>query len=146
MIAISYQPGPTIAFNRTALSNLPLEDKKSYLNQQLSPQSRPMDLFPMTKASDPLPGNWSGNWYYDSAIDLFSLEPADMNPVSFDFADNLTNADSKKLFMDSFGTPTAISGLSMPTADDAVLPSSVRHITQLVPHTNVQTNLISGSR
>jgi hypothetical protein len=122
MIATSYQPVPTMAFNRTALSNLSLEDER-YLNQQLSPQSRPMELFPTTKASDPLPGNWS----YDSAIDLFSLNPADMNPVSFDFADSLTNADSKDLFMDPFGTPTAISGFSMPTAEDTVSLSSVWH-------------------
>ncbi|OKP10212.1 hypothetical protein PENSUB_4386 [Penicillium subrubescens] len=108
-----------MAFNRTALSNLSLEDER-YLNQQLSPQSRPMELFPTTKASDPLPGNWS----YDSAIDLFSLNPAEMDPVSFDFADSLTNADSKDLFMDSFGTPTAISGFSMPTAEDTVSLSS----------------------
>jgi hypothetical protein len=120
MIATSYQPGPTIAFNSTALSNLSLEDE-SYLNQQLSPQSRPMDLFPTTKASDPLRGNWS----YDVAIDLFSLNPADMDPISFDFPDNLTNADSKDLFMDPFGTPTAISGFGMPTVEDAVSPSSV---------------------
>ncbi|KAJ5378063.1 uncharacterized protein N7496_005472 [Penicillium cataractarum] len=107
-----------MAFNRTALSNLSLEDER-YLNQQLSPQSRPMELFPTTKASDPLPGNWS----YDSAIDLFSLNPADMDPVSFDFAD-MTSADSKDLFMDPFGTPTAISGFSMPTAEDTVSLSS----------------------
>ncbi|OOQ83612.1 hypothetical protein PEBR_35711 [Penicillium brasilianum] len=108
-----------MAFNRTALSNLSLEDER-YLNQQLSPQSRPMELFPTAKASDPLPGNWS----YDSAIDLFSLNPADMDPVSFDFADSLTSADSRDLFMDPFGTPTAIGGFSMPTADDTISLSS----------------------
>lgn len=120
MIATSTQSGPAMAFNRTALSNLSLEDER-YLNQQLSPQSRPMELFPPTKASDPLPGNWS----YDSAIDLFSMNPADMDPVSFDFADSLTSADSRDLFMDPFGTPTAIGGFSIPTADDTISLSSV---------------------
>lgn len=110
-----------MAFNGTGLSDLSLEDER-YLNQQLSPQSRPMELFPTTKTSDPLPDNWS----YDSAIDLFSLNPADMEPVSFDFGDSLTSPDSKDLFMDPFGTPTAISGFSMPTAEDAVSLSSVR--------------------
>ena len=110
-----------MTFNRTSLSNLSLEDER-YLNQQLSPQSRPMELFPTTKtqASDPLPGNWS----YDGGIDLFSLNPADMDPVSFDFADSLT-ADSKDLFLDPFGTANAISGFSMTTAEDTVSLSSV---------------------
>ncbi|KAJ5715456.1 uncharacterized protein N7483_012637 [Penicillium malachiteum] len=90
-----------------------------YLNQQLSPHSRPLDMF-STKASDPLPGNWN----YDSAIDLFSLTPVDMDPVSFDFADSLTSADTKDFFMDPFGTPSAINGFVMPTAEDAVSPSS----------------------
>lgn len=79
-----------------------------------------MELFPTTMASDPRPGNWS----YDSAIDLFSLNPADLDPVSFDFTD-MTSADSKDLFMDPFGTPTAISGFSMPTSEDTVSLCSV---------------------
>ncbi|KAJ5152690.1 uncharacterized protein N7482_009168 [Penicillium canariense] len=80
-----------------------------------------MDLFsPVTKDSDSLPGNWS----YDSAIDLFSLDPAGMDPNSFEFADSLTSANSKDLFMDPFGTPTAISGFTMSTADDTVSLSS----------------------
>lgn len=124
-----------MAFNRTGLSNLSLEDER-YLNQQLSPQSRPMEPFPTTKASDSLPGNWS----YDSAIDLFSLNPADMDPVSFDFADSLTSPDSKDLFMDPFGTPTAISGFSMPTAEDTVSLSSVRSQSLQFHHPTLNTN------
>lgn len=77
-----------------------------------------MEMFPGTKATDPLPVNWT----YDSAIDLFSVNPADMD--SFDFSD-MTNTDTKDLFMDPFGTPTAIGGFTMPTAEDAVSPSSV---------------------
>ncbi|KAJ5691906.1 hypothetical protein N7462_001329 [Penicillium macrosclerotiorum] len=108
-----------MAFNRpNPLSTLSLEDER-YLNQPLSPQSRPIDLFP-TKGAEPLPGHWS----YDSTIDLFSLNPADMDSVSFDFADSLTNADTKDLFMDPFGTPTAISGFTMPTSEDTVSLSS----------------------
>ncbi|KAJ5885408.1 hypothetical protein N7495_009918 [Penicillium taxi] len=108
-----------MAFNRSStLSNLSIEDER-YLSQ-LSPQSRPMDMF--QKGSDPLPGNWN----YDSAIDLFSLNPVDMDPVSFDFADTLTSTDSKDIFMDPFETPTAISGFSMPTAEDNVSLSSPR--------------------
>jgi hypothetical protein len=95
-----------------------------------------MDLFPTTKASDPLPGNWS----YDSAFDLFSLNPADINPVSFDFADNLTNADFKDLLMNPFGIPTAISGFSMPTAEDAVSPSS----TPSLNSSHIQTSKLTS--
>ncbi|OQE18564.1 hypothetical protein PENSTE_c017G09254 [Penicillium steckii] len=105
------------AFSRpNPMSTLTAEDER-YLNQQLSPQPRPMDMYPGTKANDPLPVNWT----YDSAIDLFSVNPADMDPVSFDFSE-MTNADTKDLFMDPFGTPT-INGFTMPT-DDAVSPSS----------------------
>lgn len=108
------------AFSRpNPMSTLTAEDER-YLNQQLSPQPRPMDMYPGTKANDPLPVNWT----YDSAIDLFSVNPADMDPVSFDFSE-MTNADTKDLFMDPFGTPT-INGFTMPT-DDAVSPSSVCH-------------------
>ncbi|KAJ5949877.1 hypothetical protein N7454_001461 [Penicillium verhagenii] len=88
-----------------------------YLSQDLSPQSRPMDLF--SKASD----NLTGNWNYDSAIDLFALTPADMDPVSFDFADSLTNGDTKDLFMDPFGTPSAINGFTMPNEDTVSMSS-----------------------
>lgn len=108
-----------MAFNRTSnLSNLSKEDEW-YLNQQLSPHSRPLDLF-TTKGADPLPGNWP----YDSAIDLFSLTPADMDSAPFDFVDGLTNTDIKDLFIDPFA-PTAFSGLPKPTAKDTV-SSSVR--------------------
>lgn len=100
------------------MSTLTAEDER-YLNQQLSPEARPMEMFPGTKTNDPLPVNWA----YDSAIDLFSVNPADMDPVSFDFSE-MTNADTKDLFMDPFGTPTAINGFSMPTTDEAISPSS----------------------
>ncbi|KAJ5979620.1 hypothetical protein N7481_006918 [Penicillium waksmanii] len=107
------------AFSRpNPMSTLTAEDER-YLNQQLSPQTRPMEMFPGTKGTDPLPVNWT----YDSAIDLFSVNPADMDPVSFDFSE-MTNADTKDLFMDPFGTPTAINGFTMPAGDDAISPSS----------------------
>lgn len=61
-----------------------------------------MELFPTTKASDPLPGNWS----YDSANDLFFLNPVDMNFVLFDFGD--ITADP----IDPCGIPTA-EGISL---------------------------------
>jgi hypothetical protein len=48
-----------------------------------------------------------------------------MDPVSLDFADNLTNADTKDLFMHPFGAPTAINGFTMPTSEDTVSLSSV---------------------
>ncbi|KAJ5999462.1 hypothetical protein N7451_007272 [Penicillium sp. IBT 35674x] len=104
-----------MAFNRNQLSNVSMDDR--YLSQQLSPQSRPMDMF-SSKPSDTL-----GNWNYDSAIDLFSLTPADMDPVSFDFADSLTSSDTKDLFMDPFGTPSAINGFTMPTEDTVSMSS-----------------------
>ncbi|KAJ5771717.1 hypothetical protein N7520_002246 [Penicillium odoratum] len=92
-------------------SNFPVDDR--YL--QLSPQSRPMDMF---KTSDNF-----GNWSYDSAIDLFSLTPAEMDPVFFDF-DSLTG-DTKDLFMDPFGTSSAINGFTMPTEDTVSMSSDV---------------------
>ncbi|KAJ5116837.1 hypothetical protein N7456_001185 [Penicillium angulare] len=97
-------------------SRLSMDDDR-YLSQQLSPQSRQMDLF--SKPSDAMPGNWN----YDSALDLFSLAPTDMDPVAFDFNDGLANAD-KDLFMDPFGTPSSINGFIMPIADEAVSPAS----------------------
>jgi hypothetical protein len=93
-------------------------DEGSYLSQQLSPQSRPTEFF--NRASDPLAANWS----YDSAIDLFSLNPTEMEPVSFDFADSLTNLESKDLFADPFVGSSGISGFSMPMPEDAASLSS----------------------
>lgn len=87
-----------------------------FLEADISPQSRPMDMF--DKTNDPLPGNWS----YDSTIDLFSLN-TDIDGAAFDFSD-LTTADTKDLFMDPF-SPAAINGFSMPAADDTVSLSSV---------------------
>lgn len=77
-----------------------------------------MDLFPV-KGSDALPDNWS----YDSALDLFSLTPADMDAVAFDFTDGLTNANTKDLFLDPLTASTAISGFTMPTEDTVSLSS-----------------------
>lgn len=91
-------------------------DQGTYLSQHLSPQSRPADFF---ERPDPLAANWS----YDNAIDLFSINPSDMEPVSFDFADSLTNIESKDLFNDPFAS-SGISGFSMP--EDAASLSSVR--------------------
>lgn len=108
-----------MACNRSnEIPNLSM-DEGSYLGQQLSPQSRPTDFF--NRASDPLATNWS----YDNAIDLFALNPTDMEPVSFDFADNLTNLESKDLFADPFAGSSGISGFSMPMAEDAASLSSV---------------------
>ena len=131
------------AFSRpNPMSTLTAEDER-YLNQQLNPQPRPVDMYPGTKANDPLPVNWT----YDSAIDLFSVNPADMDPVSFDFSE-MTNADTKDLFMDPFGTPT-INGFTMPT-DDAVSPSSVCHtplpnITRVGVSDNFEISLLTSS-
>lgn len=107
-----------MACNRSnEITNLSM-DQGTYLSQQLSPQSRPSDFF--DKGPDPLAANWS----YDNAIDLFSLNPADIEPVSFDFADSLTNLESKDLFSDPF--TSGISGYTMPMAEDANSLSSVR--------------------
>jgi len=74
-------------------------------------------------AYNPLPSKWS----YDNQIDLFSLSPVDMDAISFDFADNLTNMDTKDkdIFMDPFGTATAINGFTMLNTEDTVSLSSV---------------------
>lgn len=113
----------TMPFNRpNPPPPLSMDDK--YLNQPLSPMSRPMDPFSVNKAPGVEPLN--GNWSYDSAIDLFSLTPADMDPMSFDFADGLANTDTKDQFMDPFGSSNTINGFAMPAAEDSVSLSSVR--------------------
>ncbi|KAJ5486890.1 hypothetical protein N7530_001190 [Penicillium desertorum] len=105
-----------MACNRSnEIPNLSI-DQGTYLSQHLSPQSRPADFF---DRPDPLAANWS----YDNAIDLFSVNPADMEPVSFDFADSLTNLESKDLFNDPFAG-SGIGGFTMP--EDAASLSSVR--------------------
>jgi hypothetical protein len=103
-----------MACNRSnEIPNLSI-DQGTYLSQHLSPQSRPADFF---DRPDPLAANWS----YDNAIDLFSVNPADMEPVSFDFADSLTNLESKDLFNDPFAG-SGIGGFTMP--EDAASLSS----------------------
>ncbi|KAJ5960673.1 uncharacterized protein N7479_007823 [Penicillium vulpinum] len=110
-----------MACNRSnEIPNLSI-DQGTYLSQHLSPQhlspqSRPADFF---DRPDPLAANWS----YDNAIDLFSLNPTDMEPVSFDFADSLTNLESKDLFNDPFAS-SGISGFTMPMAEDSASLSS----------------------
>ncbi|OQD73743.1 hypothetical protein PENDEC_c014G02500 [Penicillium decumbens] len=73
-------------------------------------------------AYNPLPSKWS----YDNQIDLFSLSPVDMDAIPFDFADNLTNMDTKDkdIFMDPFETATAINGFTMLNTEDTVSLSS----------------------
>lgn len=123
-----------MACNRSnEIPNLSI-DQGTYLSQHLSPQSRPADFF---ERPDPLAANWS----YDNAIDLFSINPADMEPVSFDFADSLTNLESKDLFNDPFAS-SGISGFSMP--EDAASLSSVRPSTS--HHLDTKANLPKGIR
>ncbi|KAG0159620.1 hypothetical protein PDIDSM_7142 [Penicillium digitatum] len=140
-----------MACNRSnEIPNLSI-DQGTYLSQHLSPQSRPADYF---DRPDPLAANWS----YDNAIDLFSITPTDMEPVSFDFADSLTNLESKDLFSDPFAS-SGISGFSMPEdaaslssefeSDDQTWPSAVaRHSidsnTFETQSTNQSTNYTSS--
>ncbi|QQK40885.1 Helix-loop-helix DNA-binding [Penicillium digitatum] len=140
-----------MACNRSnEIPNLSI-DQGTYLSQHLSPQSRPADYF---DRPDPLAANWS----YDNAIDLFSINPTDMEPVSFDFADSLTNLESKDLFSDPFAS-SGISGFSMPEdaaslssefeSDDQTWPSAVaRHSidsnTFETQSTNQSTNYTSS--
>jgi hypothetical protein len=105
MIATSFQPGQTMAFNHTASYSLPVEDER-FLSQQPRSLSRPMEPFPTTKVSDPWPGNWS----YNSTIELFPLNLADINPISFDFGDKTA---------ESMNSPGKL------TAEDTVSLSSV---------------------
>ncbi|KAJ5771143.1 uncharacterized protein N7511_003194 [Penicillium nucicola] len=101
-----------MACNRSnEIPNLSM-DESTYLSQQLSlsPQSRPVDLF----KPDPLAANWT----YDSAIDLFNLNPNDMESMPFDFADGMNDLDSKDLFVDPFAASPEISGFSMPMPED----------------------------
>ncbi|KAI2786892.1 hypothetical protein POX_g09288 [Penicillium oxalicum] len=110
-------------FTRSLYTNMSPDDEQCFnqaLSPELSPHSRPMDFFPYTKASETFPANWS----YDGAMDLFPLDPVDLNTLGFDFANGVPDADSKDLFMDPFNPSTTIGGLSMPTADDAHSVSS----------------------
>ncbi|KAJ6011361.1 hypothetical protein N7451_002773 [Penicillium sp. IBT 35674x] len=76
-----------------------------------------MDMSP-SKASDNL-----GLWNYDSIIDFFSMTTTDAS-VSFDTVDSLTNGSTDDLSVESFGTESAINGLTMP-AKDTVSMSSI---------------------
>jgi hypothetical protein len=106
-----------MACNRSnEISNLSI-DQGTYLSQQLSPQSRPAEFF---DRPDPLAANWS----YDNAIDMFALDPADMEPVAFDFPNNLTNVESKDMFIDPFAT-SGVSGFTMPMSEEETPLSSV---------------------
>ncbi|KAJ5219636.1 hypothetical protein N7468_008840 [Penicillium chermesinum] len=98
------------------LPDMPMASDR-YLEDQISPSSRPLDLFD-TKTNEPLPANWS----YDNTLDLFSMN-TDIDGTAFDFAD-LTTADTKDLFMDPFSSSSAINGYSMPVAEDTVSLSS----------------------
>ncbi|KAJ5130063.1 uncharacterized protein N7515_006102 [Penicillium bovifimosum] len=91
-------------------------DQGTYLSQQLSPQSRPADFF---DRADPLAANWS----YNNAIDMFALDPADMEPVSFDFPDSLTDVEPKSMFSDPFAT-SGVSGFTMPICEEETPVSS----------------------
>ncbi|KOS40978.1 hypothetical protein ACN38_g8151 [Penicillium nordicum] len=125
-----------MACNRSnEIPNLSI-DQGTYLGQQLSPQSRPADFF---ERPDPLAANWS----YDNAIDLFSINPTDMEPVSFDFADNLTNLESKDLFNDPFAS-SGISGFSMPE-DAASLSSEFESDDQTWPSAPTRQSIDSNA-
>ncbi|KAF7715468.1 Basic-region helix-loop-helix (bHLH) transcription factor [Penicillium ucsense] len=109
-----------MAFDRKPFAaNMPQEDEQ-YFNQTLSPEmsphSRPMDYFPFTKEPQDFPANWA----YDGTMDMFPLDPVDMNVLGFpEYVDGVNDVESNGLFMDPFNASTAIGGLSMPTADDA---------------------------
>lgn len=94
-------------------------DDESYLGQQLSPQSQPADFF--NRASDSLTANWS----YDGGMDMFAPNFINMEPVQFGFADNISNPQSKQLFVNPFIGSSGISGFSIPMAEDNVSLSSV---------------------
>ena len=64
-------------------------------------------------------------WSYDSAIDLFSLNSVNSDPISFDLVDSLTNTNTNDLFINPFETSTAISGFTVPNGEDTVSLSSV---------------------
>ncbi|OQD90027.1 hypothetical protein PENANT_c002G06182 [Penicillium antarcticum] len=129
-----------MACNRSnEIPNLSM-DEGTYLSQQLSlsPQSRPVDLF----KPDPLAANWT----YDSAIDLFALNPNDMEAMPFDFADGMNDLDSKDLFVDPFAGSPEISGFSMPMPEDSgSLSSEVESDDQSWPSSAARPSMDSSA-
>ncbi|GES59916.1 HLH DNA binding domain protein [Aspergillus terreus] len=75
-----------------------------------SPLHRPMDAFP-GKGPDPL----SGNWNYDSAIDLFSLNTTTMlpEPLQLDIPNEFVNLDPKEFPAEFFAPPPEFSGFTI---------------------------------
>jgi hypothetical protein len=78
--------------------------------------SQPTEPLPATKAPDPLSGNWS----YDNAIDLFSINIMLPDPFPMELPDQVSFEPN--YFSDPFAPPPEISGfaISRGSADDAV--------------------------
>lgn len=93
-----------------------------------SPLHRPMDAFP-GKGPDPL----SGNWNYDSAIDLFSLNTTTMlpEPLQLDIPNEFVNIDPKEFPAEFFAPPPEFSGFTISNHGEDVAScgsiSSVRY-------------------
>ncbi|KAJ5624808.1 hypothetical protein N7510_001117 [Penicillium lagena] len=100
----------------SSLSSLSQEDEKFLTSQPMSPQTRPVDFFPVTKELfDPL----SDNWTYDNATDLLALNSTATDPLSFDVFNKLVDKESKGFFMDPFAIPVGINGCTLPVAEDS---------------------------
>ncbi|KAL4889918.1 hypothetical protein BDV59DRAFT_102809 [Aspergillus ambiguus] len=75
-----------------------------------SPTHRPVDSFAAPKGPDPL----SGNWNYDSAIDLFSLNTNMMpDPFALDVPNDFAKIDPKEFPVDFFAPPPEFSGFTI---------------------------------
>ncbi|KAF9886348.1 hypothetical protein FE257_011493 [Aspergillus nanangensis] len=82
-------------------------DDRIYMN---SPMHRPIDGFTGPKGPDPL----SGNWNYDSAIDLFSLNTTMLSdPFPLDMSNEMVGVDPKEFPADFFAPPPDISGFAI---------------------------------
>ncbi|RJE20176.1 hypothetical protein PHISCL_07493 [Aspergillus sclerotialis] len=81
-----------------------------------SSNSQPIESFPVTKGPDPL----SGNWNYDSAIDLFSMDNMMPDTFSMDLPSDPISLDPSYFPVDPFGSPD-VSGFAISNSgEDAV--------------------------
>lgn len=82
----------------------------------IAPENQQQDALPAAKTPDPLSGNWS----YDNAIDLFSINTMLPDTFSMDLPD--PPSLEPNYFSDPFAPPPEISGfaISSNAAEDAV--------------------------
>lgn len=129
-----------MAFNGPHASAHPYDnDRWSYPSD-----NRPVESFTAIKGPDPL----SGNWTYDSAIDLFSMNNMMPDPFAMDLPSDPISLDPAYFPVDPFAAPE-ISGFAISNgAEDAVScqSPSVCHLACREVLTNLDQDLDSDDQ